>query len=179
MNNKTKIALVLALAMLSGPALANSPYAGEENRDIKALSKSQIEGLLSAKGLGYAKAAELNGYPGPMHVLELEDELSLTAEQRRETELAFSQVKTVGKELGARLVAAERALDEAFRNKAVDEASLAELVNNIGDIESRLRAVHLNAHLQQTKILTEQQIEKYMSLRGYAGVEHGGHHQHH
>src|SRR5690606_30744725 len=109
---------------------------------------SEIDGLLAGKGMGYGKAAELNGYPGPAHVLELGDELSLTASQRQETEIVFAQMETAAKALGADLVAAERALDQAFRSKKIDESSLlSELVKNIGDAESRLRVVHLRAHL--------------------------------
>ena len=134
---------------------------------------------MSGKGLGYGKAAELNGYPGPAHVLELSEKLSLSADQRRETEIIFAQMKAAAKELGADLVKAERALDEAFRSKKIDESSLSKLVDDIGDIESRLRAVHLVAHLQQTKILNDEQISGYMELRGYNSAGHGSQHRRH
>ena len=181
MINRIKTVLVVVLVTLAGQALASksSPYAGEEDREIKALSKSQIDGLLSGKGMGYAKAAELNGYPGPAHVLELKEELSLTADQRRKTEVIFSKMETAAKNLGANLVAAERALNDALTSKMIDESSLSELVKNIGDIESRLRTIHLSAHLQQTKILNNQQISKYMALRGYGRAGHGGHQYNH
>lgn len=180
MNIGMTAVFVTALSV-AGLALASesSPYAGEESREIKALSKSEIDGLLAGKGMGYGKAAELNGYPGPAHVLELGDELSLTASQRQETEIVFAQMETAAKALGADLVAAERALDQAFRSKKIDESSLSELVKNIGDAESRLRVVHLRAHLQQTEILNDQQISKYMALRGYSRAGHGNHHKHH
>jgi hypothetical protein len=42
-----------------------SKYAGEEKREIKSLSDSDIEELKNGKGWGFAKAAELNGMPGP------------------------------------------------------------------------------------------------------------------
>ncbi|MCR6652079.1 MAG: hypothetical protein NVV73_11540 [Cellvibrionaceae bacterium] len=130
--------------------------------------------------MGYAKAAELNGYPGPKHVLELGKELSLTAEQQKKTETLFALMEASAKSLGAELIAAERDLDQTFINKKIDEATLTELVNKIGEVESRLRAVHLNAHLQQVKVLNEQQIALYMTLRGYDGAgSHGKHHHHH
>jgi hypothetical protein len=44
-----------------------SPYAGEQGRAIKALSQKEVSDLLDGAGMGYAKAAELNRYPGPMH----------------------------------------------------------------------------------------------------------------
>ena len=52
------------------PALA-SPYAGQESRRIKSLSEQDIAELRAGRGWGLAKAAELNGMPGPAHLLEL------------------------------------------------------------------------------------------------------------
>jgi hypothetical protein len=181
MSSKMTVVFVMILAMLGGKSLAseNSPYAGEEAREIKSLSKAEVDGLLSGKGMGYAKAAELNGYPGPAHVLELSEKLLLSADQRRETEIIFSKMEASAKGLGADLVTAERALEEAFRSKRIDETSLSKLVEDIGIIESRLRAVHLGAHLKQTEILNDEQISRYMDLRGYNRAGHGRHHKHH
>jgi hypothetical protein len=68
----------------SGVAWAQtSPYAGQEQRPIKALSDQEVAALLAGQGAGFAKAAELNGYPGPMHVLELADRLALSADPLR------------------------------------------------------------------------------------------------
>ena len=181
MRSKMAVVFVMVLVMLGGKSLAseNHPYAGEEAREIKSLSKAEVDGLLSGKGLGYAKAAELNGYPGPAHVLELSEELSLSADQRSETEIIFSEMEAAAQDLGADLVTAERALDEAFRSKKIDESSLSERVEDIGNIESRLRALHLSAHLQQTKILSDEQISGYMELRGYNRAGQGSQHMHH
>jgi len=63
----------------------HSPYAGQHARQLKALSDDEVRQLLEGAGMGYARAAELNGYPGPMHVLELADKLGLSAQQREET----------------------------------------------------------------------------------------------
>src|SRR5690606_34826769 len=184
MFNKSIAVFVMGLSVFSGGALAAeaSPYAGEEARGIKALSESHIAGLLAGKGMGYAKAAEPSGYPGPAHVLELAKELSLTADQRTKTEAVFAQMEAAAKTLGAELVAAEASLDEALKGKAIDESSLLKLVQKIGDVESRLRTVHLNAHLQQVRVLDDDQVSKYMDLRGYHRghhSKHGNHHQQH
>src|SRR5687768_9587041 len=64
------------------PVPTASPYAGEEARDIKALSPEEIEGYQKGAGLGYAKPAELNSYPGPLHALEMAERLGLSEEQR-------------------------------------------------------------------------------------------------
>ena len=181
MNSRLAALFVIVLGILSGQVLASesSSYAGEETRGIKALPQSQISGLLSGKGMGYGKAAELNGYPGPAHVLELAKELSLTTDQQADTEAIFAKMEDAAKELGAELVAAERALDQAFQDRVVDEASVLQLVQAIGEVESRLRAVHLNAHLQQAQLLDDKQISNYMSLRGYHRNEHESHHTEH
>lgn len=102
---------VLALFLLNLETYATeiTPYSGQETREIKGLSESDIDGLLSGKGMGYAKAAELNGYPGPAHVLELGEKLDLTARQRAETRAIFKRMQNAAQELGAELVAAARA----------------------------------------------------------------------
>ena len=79
------------LALLVAPALAqqhkheheHGPYAGMQQRSVKALSEQQIADLRAGKGMGLALAAELNGYPGPIHVLELGDQLNLSSVQSR------------------------------------------------------------------------------------------------
>ncbi len=43
---------------------AAAPYAGFQDRPIKALSQQQIDDLQAGRGMGLALAAELNGYPG-------------------------------------------------------------------------------------------------------------------
>ena len=36
---------------------------------IRGLSEQEIDDLTNGRGMGLARAAELNGYPGPLHVL--------------------------------------------------------------------------------------------------------------
>ena len=75
------LALVLAATAFAFPARADNqpaPYAGQQARSIKSLSAEDVAALLKGEGMGMAKAAELNGYPGPVHVLTLADELRLT-----------------------------------------------------------------------------------------------------
>src|SRR5262245_62315440 len=81
--------MVLSIVLLLGfaPATAQEqPYAGYEQRPIKALSREQIADLKAGRGMGLALAAELNGFPGPIHVLELAERLQLTVEQRSAVE---------------------------------------------------------------------------------------------
>jgi len=152
-----------------------SPYAGMETRDIKALSESDIEGLLSGAGMGYAMAAELNGYPGPKHVLELADELALTDEQREQTEALFAAMQNEAIVFGKKLIALESELDAAFASNEIDSGLILALTSQIGAVESMLRAAHLKTHLEMTPLLSMHQQHMYQQLRGYGegGMDHG------
>jgi len=47
--------------------------------------------------MGLAKAAELNGYPGPKHVLELAGPLKLTSAQVAATEATYRRMNSRAK----------------------------------------------------------------------------------
>jgi hypothetical protein len=87
------------LALLAVPAVAqqhqhgHGPYAGMQQRAVKALSEQQIADLRAGKGMGLALAAELNGYPGPMHVVELGDKLNLTSQQRQRVQQLYAAME--------------------------------------------------------------------------------------
>jgi Spy/CpxP family protein refolding chaperone len=167
-----------ALVLLAGlaRATAQSPYIGQEVREIKALSRPEIADYLSGKGMGLAKAAEMNGYPGPAHVLELAVQLDLTTEQRTQTEALFRKMQSSAVTLGKEVVEEERALDQLFASRTVNAALLASALARLATLQGQLRQVHLEAHLEQTVLLTPQQVAKYNQLRGYAaGSGHGRH----
>jgi hypothetical protein len=159
----------LALAGALAQAAPTSPYAGGEGRDIKALAPEEVEALLEGAGAGFARAAELNRYPGPVHVLELADALALTPEQRARTQTLYREMRAAARALGAELIAAERALDRLFARGEVTPERLDEALARIGAARTALRGVHLRAHLDQRALLTEAQVHAYHRLRGYAG----------
>lgn len=170
--------LLAALVVSASAASPASPYTDQVSRDIKALSATEISDLLAGKGRGYAKAAELNGYPGPAHVLELADELQLSPEQHAETQLIFNRMAESARQLGANLVSAERRLDSAFRSHRITPESLPRMLEEIGDLDSDLRSIHLLAHLEQTRVLTPDQVSLYGALRGYGDDAGDLQHQH-
>jgi hypothetical protein len=175
-----RLALMILLA-LAAPALAQhaQPYAGLQQRPVKALSDQQIADLRQGRGMQLALAAELNGYPGPLHVLEHADALGLSADQRSRTQALFEAMQAEAVPLGVRLIEQETALDRAFADRRMTAEMLARLTADIGATQAALRAAHLKYHLSQTEILTPQQVERYAVLRGYAGGGahgHGGHH---
>lgn len=171
MRRVTAMAIWLA-AVLIGPGGLPAqdptrPYAGEETREIKALSAEEVDDYLDGAGMGLAKAAELNGFPGPLHVLELADELELTHEQMRRTHEIFEEMREQAKLLGARVVEKERELDRLFASETVTEPELRALTGEIGRLQGELRATHLHAHLAQKALLSEHQVRRYIALRGY------------
>ncbi len=162
------------LALNSGISLAadQSPYAGEELRPVKSLSLQEIESFRSGQGMGFAKVAELNHYPGPKHVLELAKELDLSPSQVAETEALFEEMRLGAVVLGEELLEAEMALDQDFSRGPISPESLESALLNIGRIRAQLRYVHLEAHLRQQALLTAEQVAKYDETRGYRGAAH-------
>lgn len=178
---RTALIGVVGLSLLSGLVSANppSPYAGQETRDIKALSAQEVQDTLAGKGMGLAKAAELNGYPGPMHVLELAESLNLSAEQKARTQELFASMKKNAVDLGRRLIDEERKLDKLFASRSVSPGTLNASLERIGKLQAQIRQAHLQAHLTQTEILSETQTAKYVELRGYGSNPAGHGEQHH
>ena len=151
------------------PSSGQQPYAGYEERPIKALSNERVAELLEGKGAGYALAGELNHYPGPRHVLDLAEDLGLTEEQEENVGGIFADMQAEVRPLGRELVNLEERLDRAFRDEAIDEDALAQLTEESAAIEGSLREVHLGAHLKTRDTLSAEQVEEYDRLRGYSG----------
>ena len=161
----------LLASLAAMPAAAQTAgYAGQQTRDIKALSSQETADLLAGRGMGLARAGELNSHPGPAHVLELRDRLHLTPGQIETAQASFDRMEAAAKPLGAEVVKLERALDEVFKAGTVTPAMLAEATSAIGALQGRLRAVHLVAHLEMRSVLSREQIASYDRLRGYAGA---------
>lgn len=159
---------------LAGAASAQtpSPYVGQEGRDLKALSPREVADYLAGKGMGLAKAAELNGYPGPAHVRELAEQLALTPAQRAQTDALWQQMHAKAVALGQDIVAAERQLEQLFAARTVTAEVSAEATGRLGHLQGQLRQVHLQAHVERAAMLTPQQIATYNTLRGYT-TSHG------
>ena len=174
------IAVTLSMVGLFGsppePAAASkdeytSKYAGQEKRQIKSLSTEDIKELRAGAGWGLAKAAELNGLPGPKHVLEMKKEIELTAEQESMMVAVFKDMQKRAIELGNKLIEYERDLNSRFAERNIDNRTLEELLSKIAETYKSLRYTHLAAHLLTPGILSEDQIKKYNNLRGYSAED--------
>jgi LTXXQ motif family protein len=162
-----RIAVAAILTFASVAAHAQTPYAGMQARPIKALSEQQVADLGTGRGMGLALAGELNGYPGPSHVLELVDKLELSPDQRVSIQRLFDSMKAEAVRLGSKLIEQEADLDKEFANRTITPESLKALTSSAAVTQGQLRETHLKYHLSTVAILTPGQMQRYAELRGY------------
>lgn len=174
MRSAISLALILALLPLATFGQLHThegngtSYAGFETRTIKSLSKQDIEALRRGDGWGLALPAELNGHPGPVHLLELQEELNLSADQVEAISAMYEEMRTAAILAGERFIAAEAALSDAFASSHLAEAKLRDLLAEAAEARAVLRFIHLARHLSTPKLLSDAQIRKYNVLRGYS-----------
>lgn len=193
MDNKTliwteTIAITFLLAASTGTRLQSaeqstlSPYAAQLNSPVRGLSTQEVDDLLEGQGAGYARVAELNNYPGPRHVLDLQQKLNLSPDQIQQIEGTFQQMQANAQQLGQKIVEHEQQLSTAFARGEIDSAKLKLQTEELSKLYSQLRATHLQAHLQIRPLLKPEQIAAYNELRGYTAPTEPSspvHHPHH
>ena len=147
----------------------NSPYAEDfdPTAAIRALTPEEVAQIERGEGAGFARPAELNGVPGPRHVLDLAHELGLSHEQRTRVQAVYDAMRAAVIPAGQRYLAAEQALEADFRAGTLTEAELPGRVAEVSRLEAELAAIHLTAHLRTAKLLTPEQIGAHNRLRGY------------
>ncbi|VAV97448.1 hypothetical protein MNBD_ALPHA08-1874 [hydrothermal vent metagenome] len=145
-----------------------SKYAGQENRALKSLSAKEITEFEQGEGMGMAKVAELNGVPGPTHLLKIKDKIGLTTAQAAKVQSLFDQMKVDAIVLGKQVIAQEYELEKRFQTDIPNADQLKTILTRLGATRAQLRFVHLATHLQTMKILTDTQIASYNQLRGYS-----------
>jgi Spy/CpxP family protein refolding chaperone len=117
------------------------------------------------RGFGLAFAADQNGYPGPLHVLELKDRLKLTADQEAKAQALLHAMFVESKPKSARLLEAEAKLRRLFADRAADDAAVRATVAEVERARSEVRLVHLLTHLKTRELLTEDQRRIYHEAR--------------
>ena len=175
-----KFILITLMLVLANSAIAStqSPYSGEEAKEIKSLSDREIFDLLQGNGMGFAKAAELNQFPGPRHVLDLARKLNLSNRQINQIDLIFKKMRKQAINIGTQLVRYERDLELLFSTDQISAANMDELLLKIGETRALLRGVHLHAHLETKEVLSRHQVMMYDKFRGYSTEEQDHHHSH-
>ena len=144
-----------------------SPYVEQLNSPVRGLSSSEVDNLLNGKGAGYARMAELNGYPGLRHVLDLSSQLNLSSQQETEIQAAFEQMQSRAKTIGKTIVSKEQELGESFALGKITNIELEKQTEELAKLYGELRKTHLQAHLEINPLLSTEQIKKYNQIRGY------------
>ncbi|HEY4613258.1 MAG TPA: Spy/CpxP family protein refolding chaperone [Bacteroidota bacterium] len=178
MRFRLSLTAFIIAVVVSNVHAQQSSYAGEQQQAIKSLSQKEIDDYLSGAGMGFARAAELNHYPGPRHVMDLAQQLNLTEQQAARTKEIYETMRTKAVELGKTIIEQERLLNQRFADKSIDQKQLTAQTNRIAGLQGQLRAAHLSAHLAMKKALSAEQIQKYDELRGYADEQNPANKEH-
>jgi hypothetical protein len=145
---------------------------------LKALSDQQIADLQAGRGMGLSLPAELNSYPGPLHVLEFADGLQLSDMQRVRTKTLLEAMKAETIPIGERIIEEETSFDRLFAERRVTRASIDAATARIAVAQAELRAAHFRYHFAMVEVLSPAQIARYAELRGYDESGHRVHATH-
>ena len=159
---------LVAFAAGQGNHAQMSPYAGQQARSITSLSADDQKALAQGQGWGLAKPAELNGVPGPAHLLELADKIGLSQAQIAELRKLFDDMKRQAQVLGHEYMAAEQSLDDYFKSGALSDQQLRAKVDQAAKALANLRFLHLSYHHKTLDVVTPAQVKQYNDLRGYS-----------
>jgi len=161
----------VSVAGLFGDAAITSGQHGhggghaEGHRAAQACATEFEKVLGEGRGFGLAFAADQNGYPGPMHVLELKDRLALTPDQEAKVQALMHAMFAESRPKSRRLLEAEAKLRRLFAGRAADDAAVRAAVAEAERARSDVRLVHLLTHLKTRDVLTADQRRIYHEAR--------------
>lgn len=162
----------LALALGGFAAVAEAQHGGhtpgadgEPHRRVLAAQEEFDRVIAHGLGAGLALAADQNGYPGPIHVLELKDRLHLTPEQETRMKALRDAMVAASRPKSAELLAAEARLRRLFADGRADESRVRAAVGEVERLRAELRLVHLLTHLPTRAVLTDEQRRLYHEAR--------------
>lgn len=147
---------------------APSPYAGTQSAELPTLTEAEVRQLRDGDGMGLARPAELNHFPGPKHALELSDAMGLTPDQRARISDIRDKMLAGAVAKGEEILEVEGHLAESFASGSADESTVRRMTAHLGTLRGELQAIHLVAHLETRALLTPEQLSRYDELRGYA-----------
>jgi Spy/CpxP family protein refolding chaperone len=168
------VILVASSAVSAQPGHGHQHGAGDPqaHRRVEACQREFDEVVADGRGFGLAFAADQNGYPGPLHVLELKDHLRLSPDQESRMRALFEAMLTEARPRAARLAAAEARLRRVFADGVADDATVRSAVTEAEAARADVRLAHLLTHLRTRDILTTAQRQTYHQLRWGAGKNH-------
>ena len=163
----TGLALPAALAATGWAQHGHGAGAGggADHRRVQACAAEFEQVVAGGRGFGMAFAADQNGYPGPLHVLELADRLGLTADQEARMRELMHAMFAESRPKGAALRAAEARLAKLFADGAASEAAVRAAVAEVERARTEVRLVHLLTHLRTRDLLSEEQRRLYHQAR--------------
>ena len=164
------IAAVALAGLTAGTTVTRAQHAhggaGAQGHQVAQTCASEFEKVVGeGRGFGLAFAADQNGYPGPMHVLELKDRLKLTADQEAKARELMHAMFTESRPKSARLLEAEAKLRRLFAERVADEPAARAAVAEVERARTEVRLVHLLTHLTTRDLLTEDQRRIYHEAR--------------
>lgn len=123
------------------------------------------ETVRDGRGFGMAFVADQQGYPGPLHVLELKERLGLSRDQETKAQALLAAMYAESRPKSARLLDAEAKLRRLFAGSRPDEAAVRAAVAEVETARADVRLVHLMFHLKMRDALTDDQRRVYQEAR--------------
>ena len=160
-----------ALVLLLGTLTAAAQHQSHRGPDDQAHTRMQAmldetdQVIASGRGAGLAFADDQNGYPGPLHVLELKERLQLTPAQEARITALQTAMFAEARPKSARLLEAEASLRRLFMDGVADETRVRAAVAEVERARTEVRLVHLLTHLQTRPVLTAEQRRLYHDAR--------------
>ena len=159
-------------AVASTSALAQhthttSPYANTQSGEVSTLTPEEVRELRNGEGMGLARPAELNQFPGPKHLLELVADLDLGQAQLARIKGIRKKMKMRAIAKGEEILETETHLANLFASGHPSVDEMNRITEHLGVMRGKLQAIHLLAHIESARELTADQIESYDRLRGY------------
>jgi hypothetical protein len=162
---------ILLLSCIAAAQAADSPHVGQEKRVAKGQSEKEAGDYLGGRGTDLSKVAEMNGYPGPGHVLEETQKLGLSAKQLEKTQRVYDSMTHSASRIGKAILHKEAELASLFAEQKATPENTERLLKELANLQADLRMVHLNGHLSMRQILSKPQIEKYSQVRGFQNAK--------
>lgn len=165
--------LPLAVRAESGGPTPSPPIDAHHDQapgsEVPGLGAEEVAELLDGRGMGQARVADVEGYPGPRHVLDTwgAGKLRLSPEQATRVQEIVRAMASEARRLGVLVLDAERDLALALRSGEIDATNRRARVERIAALRGELRAVHLQAHLETRAVLDPAQLARYGELRGH------------
>ena len=173
MKRAATVAALAVVLVIAGSGAADAQHgaahagaeAGPHHMLVQTYEKAFEQNIAAGRGFGMAFAADQNGYPGPLHVLELKDRLKLTAGQEAKIQTMLAAMFAESKPKSSRLLESEAKLRHLFAAGRADEVAVTAAVAEVEKARSEVRLVHLLFHLKTREVITDEQRRLYHDAR--------------